>query len=83
MKKTFNPENCDPSQICFGLDRESDEDSLAAFLHMFSTPSLLNVLIPRMSDDDIHMTVDFLTGLMKRHLQEDEYHRLFLNEEKS
>jgi hypothetical protein len=82
MERSLHPKKIDPSEICFGLNRETDERSLAAFLRMFAAPALLEALIPRLSADDIDATVDFLTRLMKKHLREDEYHTLFLNEDK-
>ncbi len=81
MERSIDAEKFDPAAICFGLDRETDEVSLYAFLRMFTTPVMLNSLIPRLSSDDIDLTVNFLTGLMKKYLREDEYHRLFLQEE--
>ena len=82
MKRSLLAENFDPAEICFGLSRESDERSLAAFLQMFAASEMVDTLIPRLSDDDINATVDFLTGLMKKHLQENEYHTIFLQEER-
>ncbi len=81
MKRSSLAPNCNPAEICFGLDRNTDERSLAVFLLMFTSPVMLDALIPRLSDDDINETVDFLTGLMKKHLEENEYHTLFLNED--
>ena len=65
-------------QICFGLDRPLDEQSLIAFMEILSTPDLLHVLVPRLEDEEILAVVDFFTGLMKKHLSHEEYHRLFL-----
>ncbi len=69
-----------PTEICFGLDRATDERSLAAFLRLFSHNRLCERLIPRLSDEEILELVDRLTGLMRRHLREDEYHQLFLGD---
>ncbi|HSR35996.1 MAG TPA: hypothetical protein VLL73_02360 [Desulfurivibrionaceae bacterium] len=68
------------SPICFGLDRPTDEASLAAFVGRFARPALLAALIPRMADEEITATLDFLTKLMHNHLSDKEYHRLFLAE---
>lgn len=68
----------DSSAIAFGLDRETDERSLALFLGRFARPELLAVLIPRLNDQEIAGLLDQLTGLLKNHLREPEYHRLFL-----
>ncbi|MGE4559189.1 MAG: cytoplasmic protein [Desulfobulbus sp.] len=65
----------------FGLDRETDEQSLIEFLHHFNDERLLRVLVPRMSEEEIHQVVDLLGLIMKNNLSGDEYHRLFLHEE--
>lgn len=65
----------------FGLNRTTDEQSLITFLNCFSQEGLCRVLVPRMSEDEIHQVVDLLTGIMRNHLSEEEYHRLFLGDE--
>lgn len=67
-------------EICFGLTRELDERSLALFLGLFGRDQLLNALIPRLQDNEIEQIVDLLTRLMRDHLQEKEYHELFLDD---
>jgi hypothetical protein len=64
--------------IVFGFDRAKDEESLRSFLERFTDNNFLDVLLPRLHDDDIHATVDFLTMIMQKHLSEKEYHSLFL-----
>ena len=66
--------------ICFGLDRDTDERSLALFLRLFNQEQLLEALIPRMKDDEIMQVVDQLTALLGKHFQEAEYHELFLGD---
>lgn len=66
--------------ICFGWDRSTDERSCQAFLQHFSRPELLAVLTPRLTDQELTTLIDHLSGLMKKHLSEGEYHRLFLGE---
>ncbi len=66
--------------ICFGLNRESDERSLAIFLQLFSRDELLQTLIPRLGEDEIIQLVDQLTAVLRNHLQENEYHELFLDD---
>lgn len=67
-------------QICFGLDRTTDEQSLAAFIDRFARPELLAVLIPHLTDREITAILDFLTALMQKHLSAGDYHRLFTND---
>ena len=66
--------------IAFGFDRASDERSFEMFLQQFVDKKLLKTLLPRLLDEDISATVDFLTGIMQKHLTEEEYHSLFLAE---
>jgi len=65
--------------ICFGLDRITDEKSIMAFIKLFSSDALLSTLVPRLTDSDITSLADILTGLMRQHLNDKEYHRLFLD----
>jgi len=67
-------------QICFGLNPALDEQSLALFLRLFSRDELLRALIPRLADQEISGLVDYLTGILHRHLTEKEYHELFLGD---
>ena len=75
-----NKENMQAHSIVFGFDRETDEQSLSLFLERFTDKGMLKVLLPRLEKDDIFATVDFLTGIMQKHLSEKEYHSLFLAE---
>jgi len=70
----------DAYTIAFGFDRASDERSFELFLQKFVDKKLMGTLLPRMLDEDISATVDFLTGIMRKHLTEKEYHSLFLAE---
>ena len=67
--------------MLFGLDRNTDEQSLVTFLRLFSQDRLLGTLTPRMREEEIHQVVDLLTGIMRNHLSGEEYHNLFLGEE--
>ena len=67
-------------EICFGLDRATDERSLALFLKLFARDQLLDTLVPRLGDQEIEQLVNLLTALMRNHLQEKEYHELFLDD---
>lgn len=75
---TDHPEPPCGDAICFGLNRPTDERSLRLFLKMFSDDALLGALLPRLTDGEIAGLVQELTGILRRHLSEDEYHRLFL-----
>ncbi len=66
--------------VGFGLDRKTDEHTLAYFLQAFSDDGLLQVLIPRMSDAELDSLFSMLSALLKKHLDEAEYHELFLKQ---
>ncbi|MBU0674834.1 MAG: hypothetical protein KJ950_09350 [Proteobacteria bacterium] len=66
--------------IVFGLDRQTDEKSLVAFIERFAQPRFLSVLVSRLTDDELIGILDHLTMTMQRHLVEEEYHHLFLDE---
>jgi len=73
-------QNKQTDSIAFGFDRAMDERSFRLFLERFVDKKLMETLLPRLQEEDILATVDFLTGIMQKHLSEKEYHRLFLAE---
>ncbi len=73
-------EEMKPLDICFGLDPETDRRSLAAFVRRFASPRVIGTLAARMEGEDITRLVAELTGVLRRHLSHDEYHRLFLGQ---
>ncbi len=73
--------NFDPHQICFGLNRELDERSFSFFLQLAGNKEFTEVFASRLSSEKMDRIVTDFTSLMKQYLTEDEYHRLFLQEE--
>lgn len=67
--------------IAFGWDRETDEQSIICYLQMFSDDALLKTLAGRLTDGEISDIQDMIHRLLKAHLTETEYHRLFLKED--
>ena len=66
--------------VGFGADRETDENTLIYYLQKFSDDSLITPLVKRMSDQELDEIFNLITRVMKRHLDEPEYHRLFLKD---
>ncbi|HSO20447.1 MAG TPA: cytoplasmic protein [Desulfosarcina sp.] len=66
--------------IGFGLDRESDANTLIYYLQKISDDALAQALIPRLTEAEQQDLFDMLTRLLKTHLSEGEYHRLFLKD---
>lgn len=72
----------DSQQICFGLNPQLDQQSFSLFLQLAGQPEFADFLSKKLPEEDILSFVDFFTRLLKRHLTEDEYHRLFLLDDK-
>lgn len=64
----------------FGWDRETDENTLICYLQMFSDDRLMKTLSRRMSDDELDELHRLINRLLIQHLNDNEYHELFLKE---
>ncbi|MDK9705867.1 MAG: hypothetical protein OEL83_02345 [Desulforhopalus sp.] len=67
-----------PEKMCFGLAEELDRLSFATFLQLAGRPEFAKILSERLTCEEINQFVDTFFGLLKKHLDKDEYHRLFL-----
>jgi len=65
----------------YGLDRETNEDTVQVYLQKFSDDQLMQTLLKRMTDDDLTDVFEFTSKVLKKYLTEPEYHQLFLKEE--
>lgn len=65
----------------FGWDRETDEQTLICYLQMLSNDKLIKTLASRMSDRELGEVHDLINRLLKTHLNDAEYHRLFLKDD--
>lgn len=66
--------------IGFGLNRETDENTVICYLQKFSDDDLMALLRNRLEDEELAALFDQLSDLLRQHLSEDEYHRYFLKE---
>lgn len=66
--------------VGFGLDRPTDERTLAYYLQKFSDDQVLQTLLPRLSRKECDNLFTLLTDLLQNHLSESEYHRVFLKD---
>ncbi|MGD8369359.1 MAG: cytoplasmic protein [Desulfobacterales bacterium] len=67
--------------VGFGLDRHSDENTVVYYLQKFSDDALARTMVERMTGEELDRLYSLINVLMKKHLSDDEYHRLFLKEE--
>ncbi len=65
----------------YGLDRQSDEDTVRFYLQKFSDDILMETILKRMSDDDLNELFNVVSKMLKIYLSEPEYHSLFLKDE--
>lgn len=66
--------------VGFGLNRETDENTIVYYLQKFSDDDLMKTLVNKMSDEELAELFNLMTRLLKRHLTEPQYHALFLKE---
>ena len=66
--------------VGFGLNRETDEHTIIYYLQKLSDDRLMETLVKRFSDEDLRTVFELVCSLLKRHLSEPEYHRLFLKD---
>jgi uncharacterized membrane protein len=66
--------------VGLGFDRETDESTIIYYLQKFSDDMLMKELIPRLSKEELEEIFSLLTRILKKHLKDPEYHRLFLKD---
>jgi len=67
--------------VGFGLDRETDENTLICYLQKFSDDAVMNTIIKRLEDSELAEVFDLDERLLRRQISEAEYHRLFLKDD--
>ena len=64
--------------VGFGLDRKTDENTVIYYLQKFSDDKLMEHLITKLTDEELEEIFNMINRLMKNHMTEAEYHKLFL-----
>lgn len=67
--------------VGFGLDRQTDENTIVYYLQKFSDDTLMEQLIKRLTNQELDEIFSLLTGLLKKYLSDSEYHALFLKDD--
>ncbi len=68
--------------VGYGLNRETNENTLVYYLQKFSDDNLMAVLKSRLSDSELEDLFERISALLSKHLTEEEYHQLFLKEDR-
>jgi len=67
--------------VAFGFNRETDEHTIIYYLQKFSDDAVMNRIVKKLSDDELRIIFDLISGLLKKYLTEDEYHSQFLKDD--
>jgi hypothetical protein len=67
--------------VGYGYDRQCNENTLACYLQKFSDDEHVKLMLSRMSDEDMDKLFNLLGELLKKYLEEPEYHSVFLKDE--
>ena len=65
----------------YGLDRQSNEDTVRVYLQKFSDDALMDTILKRVTDDDLAEVFELIGKMLRKYLSGPEYHQLFLKEE--
>jgi hypothetical protein len=65
----------------YGLDRQSNENTVQLYLQKFSDDHLMTTILKRMTDDDLTEVFEITSKMLKKYLTAPEYHDLFLKEQ--
>jgi len=66
--------------VGFGFNRETDEKTVIYYLQKLSDDTMMQTLITRLTDQELHDIFNWVTRLIKMHLSEEEYHSIFLKD---
>ena len=67
--------------VGYGADRETDENTLIYYIQKFSDDRLMSLITKRMTTDEMLELFNLVNRLLKDHLTEAEYHKLFLKDD--
>lgn len=66
--------------VAYGLDRQTNENTVRCYLQKFSDDRVMETVLKRMTDDDLTELFEMTGRMLRKYLTEPEYHRLFLRE---
>ena len=67
--------------VGYGADRETDESTIIYYLQKFSDDKLMATITQRMAYEELLEIFELINRLLKNHLTESEYHKLFLKDD--
>jgi TorA maturation chaperone TorD len=67
--------------VGFGFNRETDENTVKYYLQKFSDDQVMQSMTKRLTDEELNELFSLISRLLRNHLTESEYHRLFLKDD--
>ena len=67
--------------VGYGLDRETNENTVICYLQKFSDDRFMATMTKRMTDEELLELFELINRLLRKHLAESEYHTLFLKDD--
>jgi hypothetical protein len=67
--------------VGFGLNRKTNENTVKYYLQKFSDDQVLKIITQRLTDEELDEIFGMISRLLRFHLTESEYHRLFLKDD--
>jgi hypothetical protein len=67
--------------VGYGADRETDENTIIYYLQKFSDDRFMALITKRMTDEEMLELFNLVNRLLRKHLSEPEYHKLFLKDQ--
>jgi len=67
--------------VGYGADRETDENTVLYYLQKFSDDRFMAMMTKRMTDEELLELFELINRLLRKHLSESEYHKLFLKDD--
>jgi len=64
----------------FGLSRKNNEEAVQYYLQKLSEDSFMDIILPRLKDNDLEYLHNIIFTLLKNYISEDEYHKYFLKD---
>jgi len=64
----------------FGLSRKHSEEAIHYYLQKLCEDKFMELLLPKLEDNELEYLHNIIFTLLKNHISEDEYHKFFLKD---
>ena len=67
--------------VGYGADRKTDENTIIYYLQKFSDDNVMALITKRLTAEEMLELFNLINRLLKKHLTDSEYHRVFLKDD--